>query len=121
VICASVDKAQIGMRMLWMRCGLAFDHAGKHWDIKRDYRWEGPLIWDGDFERTGVAGELKRLRKVCRKCLKATCECEIITPYQDWKGQVDMFRKQRDMAMVLLEEDIASWEEYHFPPYTGEF
>lgn len=41
MICASVEKAKIGNRVLWVFCGLDLWHYGDHFDAKRNHRWDG--------------------------------------------------------------------------------
>ena len=97
-----------------MACGLAYNHLGLHWDIKHNHRWDSPVIWKGDFEQTGVAKERKRIRR-------KTDELAPTTTTIERTGQVHLYRPNVLAQLAEMEADIAAWEEYHFPTYTGEF
>ena len=98
-------------------------HEDAHWNHQRQFHWRAPVVYWGEFER-GHAKEdrLRRNKRLCRKCQKSICECEIVTPAQDWKGQIDMYRKDILFEAVLLAEDIDSWmEQWYGEPYHGIF
>ncbi len=112
--CGCITKRDEGQKK-WMTCGLIIGHDGKHWDTKYDYRWDGPMIREGDFERVGVATERKRLRRKVDEL--AETETSI-----DRVGQVHLYRPNVLNQLAEMEEDIASWEQEHFGnAYHGEF
>jgi hypothetical protein len=98
-----------------MLCGLAYDHEGLHWDTKHNHRWDSPMIRHGDFERSGIATEMKRKRYKVDEL--APTETSI-----DRVGQVHLYRPNVLAQLREMEEDIASLEfEWYGDPYHSEW
>ena len=67
-LCHGVHKAAFGQRMLWLECGLQWNHEEPHYDFKRKFSWSGPVfLWD-EFEH-GTAG-LAKVKRPKRKRTK---------------------------------------------------
>lgn len=62
--CNSVHKSNIGQRVYWLRCTEPYNHEGKHFDYKRDFSWEGPCFYHGDWdEGESVKVQKERVKK----------------------------------------------------------
>jgi hypothetical protein len=60
-VCGCIDKASIGKRELWCRCGLKHGHPGRHYDAKRGHYWVESFYFD-EFEH-GTAGLAKKPKR----------------------------------------------------------
>src|ERR1700757_2813707 len=91
--CGAVDKARIGRRDLWAKCGHPRGHEGTHYDRKRKHAWTETVFWD-EFER-GNAGLTPVVRKVriCDTCGKSECGCWAMA--ETSTGQTSLFQKNQ--------------------------
>ena len=124
MLCGAIDKAWIGRRELWMRCGYPSKHRGPHHDAKhKGHYWEETFYWD-EFDRAKVP-TVKKVR-LCKKCGKrirsdgANDACVCKETGAD-KRQAIMFADERELiereaSERNLQDDIdwlmSEWKRY---------
>jgi len=116
-----------------MKCLLGAGHDGKHWDLKHDYQWIGPVVYWDDYEQDTEANNQRRVNRSdnftrdefgAKSLQYDNVDSEtMVVPVQ--KNARDFAKKMdddmEDMLKWLDEFAARQGEEWDGQAYYGEF
>jgi hypothetical protein len=119
-VCRCIDKASIGKRELWCRCGLKYGHPGKHYDAKRGHYWIETFFWD-EFEH-GTAGLAKKPK---RKRTKSETKDLLVKRGAKYSLLAQAREERRERQFDIPERSGPSIKQaelqFDVEPYYGEW